>query len=140
MLDSWHRDIGHTLNSLHAELWAIRDGLSLCIQLQLPDVEIELDAKSVVDLLNSSSVSIADHAPLVDDCKNLMNQIPRWKLKHCFKEANTFADRLPRMALHLQQPFVLLDTPPMEVSSLLLYDLSSLGCNRICTNAGLWAM
>ena len=110
--------------------------MSLCIQVQLPDVEIELDAKSIVDLLNSSSVSIADHAPLVDDCRNLMNQIPKWKLKHCFREANACADQLARMALHLQQPFVLLDTPPLEVSSLLLYDIS--GCNRICTNAGPW--
>ena len=127
-------------NNLHAELWAVRDGLSLCIQLQLPDVELELDAKSVVDLLNSSNASIADYAPLVDDCRILMNRIPRWKLKHCFREANACADQLARMALHLQQPFVLLDTPLVEVSSLLLYDLTGLGCNRFCTNTGPWAM
>ncbi|KAL0001664.1 hypothetical protein SO802_015445 [Lithocarpus litseifolius] len=71
---------------------------------------------------------------------NLMHRIPRWKLKHCSREANACADQLARMALHLQQPFVLLDTPPVEVSSLLLYDLSGLGCNRICANTSPWAM
>ena len=106
----------------------------------IADVEIELDAKSVVDLLNISSASIADYAPLVDDCKILMNRIPRWKLKHCFREANACADQLARMALHLQQPFVLLDTPLVEVSSLLLYVLTGLGCNRCCTNTDPWAM
>ena len=45
-------------NSLHAKVWAVRDGLSLCIQLQLPNVEIELDAKSVMDLLNSSKAPL----------------------------------------------------------------------------------
>ncbi|KAK7839671.1 putative ribonuclease h protein [Quercus suber] len=81
-------------NSLYAELWAVRDGLFLCIQLQIPEIETELDAKSVVDLLNSNIASLADYAPLVDDYRNLMNQIPKWKLKHCFREANACADQL----------------------------------------------
>lgn len=33
------------------ELWALRDGINECIELNLPAVEIELDAKLVVDLL-----------------------------------------------------------------------------------------
>ena len=69
-----------------------------------------------MDLLNSSNASIADYAPLVDDCRILMNRIPRWKLKHCSREANACADQLARIALHLQQPLVLLDTPLVEVS------------------------
>ena len=58
----------------------------------MPEIEIELDAKSVVHLQNSNSASLADYAPLVDDYRNLMNQIPRWKLKHCFRETNAYAD------------------------------------------------
>lgn len=96
----FYRAIGWA-NSLHAELWAVRDGLSLCIQLQLTDVEIELDANVAVNLLKSTKASFADYAPLADDCRNLMHQIPRWKLKHCFREANACADQLARMALHL---------------------------------------
>ena len=46
----------------------------------------------MVDLLNSYIASIANYAPLVDDYRNLMNQIPKWKLKHCFREANACAN------------------------------------------------
>ena len=69
----------------------------------------------MVDLLNSYIASIANYALLVDDYRNLMNQIPKWKLKHCFKEANACADQLARIAIHLQQSFIILDTPPVEL-------------------------
>ena len=44
------RAIGHT-TSVAVELWALRDGINLCVELNLPNVLIELDAKLVVDLL-----------------------------------------------------------------------------------------
>ena len=40
--------------SLLAELWAIRYGLMLCIDRNLAMVEMELDAKAVVDMLANS--------------------------------------------------------------------------------------
>jgi hypothetical protein len=39
-----------------AELWALPDGLSLCLQLLSPCVEVELDAQVVVTLLTNSSI------------------------------------------------------------------------------------
>ena len=44
------RAIGRT-TSVVAKLWALRDGIRLCIALKLPTVVIELDSKLVVDLL-----------------------------------------------------------------------------------------
>ena len=44
------RKIG-IVTSLLAELWAIRDGLMLCIDCNLTMVEVELDAKTIVHLL-----------------------------------------------------------------------------------------
>ena len=44
-MNSFARAVGIT-SSAAAELWALRDGLSLCIQLQLQEVEVELDAES----------------------------------------------------------------------------------------------
>jgi len=35
--------------SVESELWALRDGLALCLSLNIPAVEIEIDAKVVVD-------------------------------------------------------------------------------------------
>lgn len=47
---SFSRKIG-IATSLLAELWAIRDGLMLCIDRNLAMDEVELDAKAVVDML-----------------------------------------------------------------------------------------
>jgi len=44
------RKIGIT-TSLLAELWAIQDGLMLCIERNFSKVEVELDAKAIVDML-----------------------------------------------------------------------------------------
>ena len=57
-----------------------------------------------------------------------------------FREANACADQLARMSLYFQQPFVILDTPLVELSSLILYDLTGLKCNRLCSNIGPRAM
>ena len=51
-----HSSLRMYLNDLvikceNEELWALRDGINKCIELNLPAVEIELDAKLVVDLL-----------------------------------------------------------------------------------------
>ena len=37
--------------SVVAELWALRDGIRLCITLKIPAVVFELEAKLIVDLL-----------------------------------------------------------------------------------------
>ena len=95
--------------------------------------EIELDVNSVVGLLNSNDDSRANFAPMVDDYKNLMNQILRWKLNHRYREANTYANVLAKMVVHLQQDFAIFDTPLVELSLLLLYSFTGLGCNHLCT-------
>lgn len=48
------RKIGKT-NSFVAEIWALRDGLFLCNQMNLSALIIELDAKALVDALNNPS-------------------------------------------------------------------------------------
>ena len=90
-------------------------------------------AKSIVDV---NIVSLANYAPMVDGFMNLLNQILRWKLKHCNREANACADKLARMTIHLQQSFVILDTLHVEMSLLLLYDLTSLRCSRLYIKLG----
>ena len=62
--------------SVAAELWALRDGIRLCIALNLPAVEIELDAKVVVDLVTSNSSSLNSTDVIVTDCKKGLKKIP----------------------------------------------------------------
>ena len=50
---------------LEAELWAVRDGLWLCILLQIQYVEIENDSKYVVSLLtNNDSSNVEPNLPM----------------------------------------------------------------------------
>nr|POE55323.1 hypothetical protein CFP56_22688 [Quercus suber]POE55324.1 hypothetical protein CFP56_22689 [Quercus suber] len=57
-----------TTTSIVAELWALRDGINLCLSLRLVVIEIELDAKVVIDLLekdgdnpNGNEIIVADY-------------------------------------------------------------------------------
>lgn len=77
------RKIGIT-SSLMAELWAIRNGLMLCVDRNLVMVEIELDAKSIVDMLENSQYTNISISSLLEDCRKLINEIPRVRIKHCY--------------------------------------------------------
>ena len=62
-----------------AELWALRDGLSMCVDMQIPALEVEFDAKVVADLMNNTTSLNADFAAIVADCRQLLSQIPQIK-------------------------------------------------------------
>ena len=67
---SWQ--IGRTTNFL-AELWALRDGFIMCSELHINDLEIDLDAKVIADLINSSRSSNASNSSIVADCRLLIS-------------------------------------------------------------------
>ena len=64
------RNIG-TTTSLIAEIWALRDWLNLCISMNLEAVEIEVDAKSIVDLVANDNSTDHFITSLVDDCRTM---------------------------------------------------------------------
>ena len=66
------RQIGRTTNFL-AELWALRDGFIMCSELHINDLEIDLDAKVIADLMNSSRSSNASNSSIVADCRLLIS-------------------------------------------------------------------
>ena len=54
--------------------------MNICINLNLPAVEVELDAKLVVDLLGNENSGLNGNDVLVTDCKERLKQIPRVKI------------------------------------------------------------
>lgn len=62
-----------TLATLLAELWVIRDGLSISIDLGINALIVKSDAKVAVDLLNNDSLSNATNASLVAYCRLLLS-------------------------------------------------------------------
>ena len=60
--------------SMVAELWPLRDGIKMCINLNLADVEIKLEVKLVVDLLQKDARSFNGTEVIVADCKEYLKK------------------------------------------------------------------
>lgn len=118
--------------SLLAELWAIRDGLMLCIDRNLAMVEVELDANAVVDMLANPLYSNNAISPLIEDCRYLVSQIPHVRIKHCYREANRCADKLARMGANQNLNLIFYDDPPGDLGVFVEADLNGASIARQC--------
>ena len=125
------RKIGITTGLL-AELWAIRDGLMLCIERNFSKVEVELDAKAVVDMLIDLQYDNMSISSILEDCKLLVSQIPQTKIKHCYREANRCADRLARKGAELNESLAIFDNPPLDILNVVEADIKGACLDRLC--------
>lgn len=125
------RKVGVTTCFL-TELWALRDGLSLCLSGKFLAVEVEIDAKSIVDALSNPNYSNLFVSPLMDDCRCMISQIPRTRVRHCYREMNRCADALARKGGCQAVDFIILDSPPVDIIRFLDFDLSGLYLSRLC--------
>ncbi|KAL0002947.1 hypothetical protein SO802_016728 [Lithocarpus litseifolius] len=66
------RHIG-TTNCFAAELWGLRDGLSLCLSLNIPCLVVEVDTKAIVDVLRNYNYDNIIISPIMDDCRQLVS-------------------------------------------------------------------
>ncbi|KAK7819011.1 hypothetical protein CFP56_040718 [Quercus suber] len=89
-------------SSLAAKLWALREGLLLYIEMQAQAVVVELDAIAAISLLSNNACTNGDFFILVDDCRDMLLQLPQVQILHCFREANCCVDALARMGSDLQ--------------------------------------
>ncbi|XP_050258837.1 uncharacterized protein LOC126703808 [Quercus robur] len=120
-------------NNFAAELWGLREGLLLCSNLNITSLEIELDAKSIVDALGNPSYVNNVISPLLDDCRLLISHIPQVCIKHCFRQANRSTDSLARMSFCLDVDFSSFDSPPVDLIDVVKDDLNGMFFNRVCT-------
>ncbi|KAK9999409.1 hypothetical protein SO802_019012 [Lithocarpus litseifolius] len=116
-------------NSFTAKLWALRDGLLLCPQLNVQAVIIELDAKTIIDALNFQGKSNVVVSSIMEDCRHLVTLIPQTIIRHVFREANRSANRLANLGLNLDADFTLFSSPPVDLFSCLEADSRGLYCN-----------
>ncbi|KAL0013291.1 hypothetical protein SO802_000360 [Lithocarpus litseifolius] len=116
--------IGKT-TSFIAELWALRDGLNVCISHNFAAMEVELDAKANP---NYTNVLVSS---LMDDCRVLVSRIPQIHFRHCYREGNRCVDALARMGGTQASDFLILACPPMDLVKLLDFDFHGLYLNRL---------
>ena len=92
----------------------------------LNNLIIEMDASSVVLLINNNTVNLLME-PLLTDCRNLLSEIPNKQIVHIYREANQCADALAKRV----DSFVIFLYPPPVVESIIASDKASLRCNRL---------
>ena len=97
-----------------AELWALRDGLTLASQLGIGYLEVELDAKVIVEMLNKADNSNKIFSPLILDCRSLMANLTQVQVAHVFREANMCADFLAKKGCCMREDFVIFDASPSD--------------------------
>ena len=125
------RRIG-TATSFLAELWALRDNLRLCLQIQAQAVCIEVDVKAVVDALLSQSCTSTVIYSIMEDCRHLVTQIPQLRVRHVYREVNRCADFLAKLGIGLQNDFAVFSSPPVDLLSILEDDVCGFSINRLC--------
>lgn len=77
-------------------MWALRDGIWLCISLKLLAVIIELDVQLLVDLLKKDDGQPNSNEALVSYCKAGFREIPMIRVQHYFRKANKCVNTLVR--------------------------------------------
>ena len=115
-----------------AEMWALRDGLSLCVSRNYQAVEVEIDAKAIVDALNNPNYSNLFVSSIMDDCRTLLSQISWTCFRHCYSKMNRCADALARQGGCQAADFVIFESPPVDISSSVDFDLSGMYLSRLC--------
>ena len=128
-MQGYARRLSHT-SSFMAELWVLRDGLILTREMGLNNLIIELDALSVVTLMNNDSTNLLME-PLFTDCRNLLKEISNKRVIHTYREDNQCADALVKLGAQSLSSFVAFCNPPPVVESIMAFDKASLHCNRL---------
>lgn len=107
--------------------------LSLCLERNFLAVEVELDAKLLVDALSSPIYSSVSHSVLLDDCRQLSTRFRQIRFSHCYREANGCADGLARKGAVQSDGFVLFNNPPVDLETRFNFDLNGLYSLRRCS-------
>ena len=122
-----------SVSSFLAKLWALWDELLLCLKSHIKAMIIEMDAKAIVDAFSHQNNSNSIISSLMDDCKQLVTQIPQPRFRHVYREANRCVDFLAKLSSSMDVDFVVLPSPPVDTLSIFEADCRGLYMNRLCT-------
>lgn len=112
------------VTSIDTELWALRVGLTICKNLNLLVVEIEVDAHVVLGWNSDNSNGNLYYASPILDCRILIGQIPQVKMKHGFCEVNKCTNALVKKGSKIEYGFVVFVIRMWTFCLLLFYDNS----------------
>ena len=71
---------------------------------------------------------------ILDDCRQLISNLPQVRFSHCHREANRCANKLARIRSSHNLDFVIYDNLPMDLLFVFEDDLHGMYLNRLCPN------
>ena len=104
----------------------MRDGLTLCCNLNISSLIVELDAKVVVDILHNVNYENNVISPILDDCRQLLSRFDQVQVKHVYRQANGCADGLAKMGAEQESSFSCFSCPPDDIRSRIDFDGSGM--------------
>lgn len=111
-------------NALHAELWGMYLGLDMAWREQIPQLIVESDSKTLIDMVTGSCNFSGVIPTLVQRIRNLLALDSHVQFRHTWREGNRCADWLTTFSLSSDSFGVTrLESPPSELHSFLFYDL-----------------
>ena len=126
--------IGITSN-FAAELWGLHEGLQLCCNLNISCLEVEMDAKTIVDAVGNPDYVNNIVSPILDDYRLLISKFHHVRFKHRFRQANQCADGLAKKSLRMTADFLRYDSPPVDILNVFEGDLNGMYSVRICLDS-----
>ena len=131
---SWIRGFSRLIgasNCLLAELWALRDGITMAKNLNIAKLVINVNATEVISLFSKPSSDNRLTQPIVDDCRNMLQVFQEYHRQHCFRETNKVADLLAKLGCGQSEPSISYVTPPFVVMEVLSFDCNAVPCTRL---------
>ena len=104
----------------------------LCCNFNIVSVIVELDARTIVDAISNDQYVNNVISPILDDCRWLISRFHRILFKHCYWEANHYADSLARMSINQEIDFVSYESPPMNALKAYKDDRNGFYLSRLC--------
>ena len=88
------------LNAKEAKAIGMREAVLWVRQQGVQQVIFETDAKSTVDALNNKKTDNSEFGSIISECRDLFNQMLRFKYNFIRREANVIAHSLARESLY----------------------------------------
>ena len=102
---------------------------------------IELDAKVVVELVQSYSPSNAFYSSLLADCRSFLGKFQHYRVQHAFRKANRVADAMAKLGGVMQDHFIFWDNPLSDVILAFVYSdtIGETVCRLVTSNLAILA-
>jgi ribonuclease HI len=114
------------LDPTTGEALAASMAAELCVEMGLSNVQLEGDAKNVVNAVLACEPDDSSRGHLIEDIKETLRAVPRWEIRHVRREENHVAHVLADLAVKDNMSMVWLYNPPDCICEMLKAEISAL--------------